>query len=153
MDIKVAVLWALLGGGVSEAALIFAMMKPSSPKEKWKWPWSKDEMPKFCFGMTCRFFLTGAAVAPLAATKRVPDSLIAFLLGMCAPLLVAKMAAIGDQFISQNLNASPSPTDSSEPLEKDQSSQNKEAGVPNPRSSDSKVGVNDEITGGNNVIE
>jgi hypothetical protein len=101
MSIKEAVLWALLGGSVAEVALIFSTMRPSTGKSRWTWAWSREQMPKFYVGMGCRFFLTGAAVAPLAATDRVPDALVAFLLGMGAPLLTAKMAAAADKIINQ----------------------------------------------------
>ncbi|MEU1160631.1 hypothetical protein ABZ372_07460 [Streptomyces sp. NPDC005921] len=93
MNTSEAVLWALLGCGVAEAAYVYGAMKPSGPEGEWTWPWPRKETPKWGAAVTCRFFLTGAAIAPLAASKRIPDNLMAFLFGLAAPVLVAKMSA------------------------------------------------------------
>lgn len=106
MNTSEAVLWALLGCGVAEAAYIYGAMKPSDPEDEWKWPWPREEAPKWGAAVTCRFFLTGAAIAPLASSNRVTDILMAFFFGLSAPIMVAKMSAWAEKHMGGPLKGS-----------------------------------------------
>ncbi|WP_406354260.1 hypothetical protein [Streptomyces sp. NBC_00658] len=93
MEIKEAVIWALVGGGSAEVTLALTMMRPSSAKKSWAWPLTRPETPIYCCGMISRLFISGALAAPCAATGKISDGFMAFLLGIAAPPLLARLAA------------------------------------------------------------
>ncbi|GHH94881.1 hypothetical protein GCM10017779_53380 [Streptomyces capillispiralis] len=103
MEIKEAVLWALLGGGAAEMTLFLGAVKPSSPKKQWVWPWTPSEMRVYGVWMAVRVTVSGALAAPFAATGKVSDALTAFLVGVVAPLLMAKLAATAQQFVGRTM--------------------------------------------------
>lgn len=94
MNIKEAVLWALLGGGTAELTLVWGVMKPTATRKNWSFLWSKGEFPAYAVGLTIRLFISGAVAAPLAATGKLADGMAAFAVGVAAPLLMARFAAL-----------------------------------------------------------
>ncbi|WP_437056882.1 hypothetical protein [Streptomyces sp. enrichment culture] len=111
MDIKEAVLWALLGGGTAELTLIWGVMKPTAGRKIWSFPWSKGEFPAYVVGLTIRLFITGAFAAPLAATGKMTDGMMAFVVGVAAPLLMARLAATARALVEPAVQEALSPAD------------------------------------------
>jgi hypothetical protein len=87
-----AAAWGLLGGSVAEALNLAACMRPVSPHQRWRWPWrSAADRPMVLIAVALRLFAGGALAAPLGASGQLPTAFSAFLAGLCAPLLVARI--------------------------------------------------------------
>lgn len=89
-----ALLWGLLGSGVAEALNLSAMMRPIGTSRRWRRPWSnRADRPWVAAAVGLRLFVGGALAAALGASDQLPTPLGAFLAGLAAPLIVAKLFA------------------------------------------------------------
>ncbi len=86
-----AALWALLGGAVAEAVSLSAMMRPTSADQRWRWPWKQGERPLVLFAIALRLFIGVGLAAPLGASGECPTAFSAFIAGLAAPLLIARI--------------------------------------------------------------
>ncbi|MFD5574811.1 MULTISPECIES: hypothetical protein [Streptomyces] len=102
MGIKEAVLWALLGGGAAEMTLFLGTLRPPSAKKPWVWPWTRAELRVYAVWVVVRLGLSGALAAPFADAGRITDSFMAFMLGVAAPLLMTKVAALAQVLVGRS---------------------------------------------------
>jgi hypothetical protein len=87
-----AALWALLGSGVAEAVNLSASMRPVGPRRRWRWPWSaRADRPMVMVAVGLRLFVGCGLAAPLGASGQLPTPFSAFLAGLAAPLIVARI--------------------------------------------------------------
>lgn len=87
-----AALWGLLGGAVAEALNLAASMNPTRTRRRWRWPWSNPaDRPIVLVAIALRLFVGCGLAAPLGASGQLPTPFAAFLAGLCAPLIVARI--------------------------------------------------------------
>lgn len=87
-----AALWGLLGSGVAEALNLSASMRPIGPRRRWHWPWSNPEDRSMVLvAVALRLFVGCGLAAPLGASHQLPTPFSAFLAGLAAPLIVARI--------------------------------------------------------------
>jgi hypothetical protein len=91
MTLLEAAVWALLGGGVAEALNTSATMRPFTARGKWRWPTRRCDMPIFVVAVVLRLLAGPGLAAPLAASQQIPTAFAAWMTGLAAPLLVAKL--------------------------------------------------------------
>ncbi|MER5468259.1 hypothetical protein ABZX90_17020 [Streptomyces sp. NPDC002935] len=100
MEIREAVLWALLGGGAAEMTLFLGAVRPQSGGKELAWPWkTPSEMRLYCVAIVVRLCVGGALAAPFADTQVISDASTAFLVGVTAPLMMAKFATIAQSLV------------------------------------------------------
>jgi hypothetical protein len=87
-----AALWGLLGSGSAEALNLSAAMRPVGPDHRWRRPWAnRDDRAMVLIAIGLRLFAGFALTAAMAASEQLPKPLTAFVAGLAAPLLVARM--------------------------------------------------------------
>lgn len=87
-------LWGLLGSGVAEALTLSASMRPTGRQRRWRWPWGKQsDLPVIATAVILRLFIGSGVTAPLGASGQLPTPFTAFLAGIAAPLIVARIFA------------------------------------------------------------
>lgn len=87
-----AALWGLLGSGVGEALNLSVAMRPASPRQRWRWPWrNRADRPIVLAAIILRLFVGTGLVAPLGASEQLPTPFAAFLAGLTAPLIIARI--------------------------------------------------------------
>ncbi|MCG5217058.1 hypothetical protein [Streptosporangium sp. KLBMP 9127] len=87
-----AALWGLLGGAVAEALNLSACMRPVAPRRRWRWPWSNQaDLPMMLVAVALRLFVGCGLASALGASGQLPTPFSAFLAGVAAPLIVAKI--------------------------------------------------------------
>jgi hypothetical protein len=152
MEIKEAVLWALLGGGAAELTLALGAMRPSATKKTWAWPWTRAEVPAYCAGMLFRLVISGVVAAPCAATHKISDDMAAFGVGVAAPLLLTRIAATAHALVGQDPQLAYAPP--GEGTSADLStSHTRTDPFPGPRFSEGTSAVNVEETGDENAAQ
>jgi hypothetical protein len=87
-----AALWGLLGSGVAEALNLSASMRPSGPRQRWRWPWhSKADRPVMLVAIGLRLFAGCGLTATLGASEYLNSETAALAAGVATPLIVAKL--------------------------------------------------------------
>jgi hypothetical protein len=152
MEIKEAVLWALLGGGAAELTLALGAMRPSATKKIWAWPWTRAEVPAYCAGMLFRLVISGVVAAPCAATHKVSDGMTAFAVGVAAPLLLARIAATAHALIGPDPRLAHGPPGEGTPADLP-TSHTRTDPFPEPRVSEGTSAVHVEETGDENATQ
>ncbi|GAB1337936.1 hypothetical protein ACE1SV_45260 [Streptomyces sp. E-15] len=84
-------LWGLLGSGVAEALNLSALMRPSGPRSRWRWPWrNRADRPVMLVAIGLRLFAGFGLTAALGNSGQLPNATAAFAVGVTTPLVVAK---------------------------------------------------------------
>ena len=87
-----AALWGLLGSAVAEALNLAASMRPTGPRRRWRWPWGRtSDRPIVILAVALRLFVGCGFAAPLGSSGQLPTPFAAFLAGLAAPLLIARL--------------------------------------------------------------
>jgi hypothetical protein len=87
-----AALWGLLGGAVAEALNLSASMRPTGTQRRWRWPWNNQaDRPMMLVAVTLRLFVGCGLAGAMGASEQIPTAFTAFLAGVAAPLIVAKV--------------------------------------------------------------
>ncbi|MEH1015738.1 hypothetical protein V6U90_21820 [Micromonospora sp. CPCC 206060] len=93
MPLWIAAIWGLVGSGVAEALNLYAMMRPSTEsKGRWQWPWrDRRDRPIVLLAVSLRTFAGTGLAAAAGAGGVADDPFATFILGVTAPLVIAKM--------------------------------------------------------------
>lgn len=93
MPLWIAATWGLIGSGVAEALNLYAMMRPSTEsKGRWQWPWrDRRDRPIVFLAVALRTFAGTGLAAAAGAGGVANDPFATFILGVTAPLAIAKM--------------------------------------------------------------
>ncbi|GAA3130786.1 hypothetical protein [Streptomyces echinatus] len=84
-------LWGLLGSSVAEALNLSALMRPSGPRSRWRWPWrNRADRPVMLVAIGLRLFAGFGLTAALGNSAQLPNATAAFAVGVTTPLVVAK---------------------------------------------------------------
>lgn len=87
-----AALWGLLGGAIAESLNLAAMMRPQGRGRQWRWPWfRREDRPIVMVAITLRLLSGAGLAAPLGASAHLPTPFSGFLVGLSAPLVVARL--------------------------------------------------------------
>jgi hypothetical protein len=87
-----AALWGLLGGAIAESLNLAAAMRPQGPGRRWKWPWTRrEDRPIVLVAIALRLLSGAGLAAPLGASEQLPTPFSGFLIGLTAPLVVARL--------------------------------------------------------------
>ncbi|MFB7503832.1 hypothetical protein [Streptomyces broussonetiae] len=86
-----AALWGLLGSSVAEALNLSALMRPSGPRSRWRWPWrNRADRPVMLAAISLRLFAGLGLTAALGNSGQLPNATAAFAVGVTTPLVVAR---------------------------------------------------------------
>jgi hypothetical protein len=89
-----ACLWGLLGSAVAEALNLSASVRPTAERPWWRWPWTTTaDRGIVMFAVGLRLFVGCGLAAALGASGQLPTPFTAFLAGLAAPLLIARIFA------------------------------------------------------------
>lgn len=93
MPLWIAALWGLVGSGVAEALNLYGMMRPTTEsKGRWQWPWrDKRDRPIVIVAVALRLFVGTGLAAATGTSGLATSPFNAFVLGVTAPLVIAKM--------------------------------------------------------------
>ncbi|MEV6348436.1 hypothetical protein [Actinoplanes sp. NPDC051851] len=84
--------WGLLGSAVAEALNLSASMRPASDTGRWRRPWrNTTERGLVIFAVLLRLFVGCGLAAPMGASGQLPTPFAAFLAGLAAPLIIARL--------------------------------------------------------------
>lgn len=87
-----AALWGLLGGAIAESLNLAATMRPQGLGRQWRWPWTcREDRPIVMVAITLRLLSGAGLAAPLGASGQLPTPFSGFLIGLSAPLIVARI--------------------------------------------------------------
>lgn len=87
-----AALWGLLGACVAEALALSASMRPVGASRRWRWPWdNRTDLWIVLIAVALRLFVGCGLAAPLGASGQLPTEFSAFLAGLSAPLVIARL--------------------------------------------------------------